>query len=339
MLNNQFIIHIGRHKSGTSALQHCLHRSADGLEEFGALYPRKCKSEPAHHRIASYFIENLKGRRFSRSEALNSVAILKEEVSGFDGPVILSSEAFQDCDPARLTELFPPERTHIVVYLREQFAYAQSAYSQSVHARKQTRTFEEFLDQFDPAYDRFLDRWQTRFNPDRISVRVYDRALLVKGDIVEDFFSICGLPPELAVRPKRSDVNPSIGGALLEFKREINHLPIPQRELAQDSYRLLAQVARSDPALRIKPSASEDVVAAFRDRFREANTAVARQFLGHDQLFVAKPPPPVHPVSTEQILAVQEQIRQNSGGALLKLIRRAVIKHNGTSSAFLDALR
>ena len=52
------ILHIGRHKSGTSSIQHCLNRNVDLLSAAGILYPKHGRGgRVAHHDIAKALIE------------------------------------------------------------------------------------------------------------------------------------------------------------------------------------------------------------------------------------------------------------------------------------------
>lgn len=55
------VIHIGRHKSGTSALQDMLFSSKELLEKEGWYYPATGMKNIAHHGLAHYFIEKQKG--------------------------------------------------------------------------------------------------------------------------------------------------------------------------------------------------------------------------------------------------------------------------------------
>ena len=50
MTQKQLILHVGFHKSGTSALQESFASQRDELQKLGVLYPRI--GNKAHHRIA-----------------------------------------------------------------------------------------------------------------------------------------------------------------------------------------------------------------------------------------------------------------------------------------------
>lgn len=320
-IDKPFILHIGRHKSGTSALQKALHKNYDALYERGFLYPQKCRSEPAHHRISSHFLPP--GRKhFSEQQTQRAVRKLRAEANAFDGKVILSSEGFQNCPPDALTALCPPQQTQIVVYLREQYTYAQSAYSQAVQGGKNPKTFEEYLQGFNANYMNFLKKWRTKFKPKQLSVRIYDRPKLENGDIIDDFLATCGV--DLAdIKKPTADPNVSIGGPLLEFKRAINTLQIPPGELAKiKAYRVLARVARSDPKYRAKPTASEGAVEQFRARFRESNQRLSEKYFGGSEIFSFATPVQCQGVSLEDMECVLDCISDNMGEPIFDLIRQ-----------------
>ncbi len=320
-IDKPFILHIGRHKSGTSALQKALHKNYDALYKRGFLYPKKCRSEPAHHRISSHFLP-LGRKHFPKPQTRRAMRALRAEVDAFDGKVILSSEGFQNCPPNALTALCPPQQTQIVVYLREQYTYAQSAYSQAVQGGKNPKTFEEYLEGFNANYINFLKKWKTQFKPKQLSVRIYDRSQLKNGDIIDDFLSTCGV--DLAeIKKPSADPNVSIGGPLLEFKRAINTLQIPQSELAKvKAYRVLAQVARSDPQYRAKPTASESTIEQFRERFRESNQRLSEKYFDGSEIFSFGPAQKTSEVSPQDMENVLEGIKNNMGEPIFDLIHQ-----------------
>lgn len=320
-IDKPFIIHIGRHKSGTSALQKALQRNYDVLRDQGFLYPRDCRSEPAHHRISSHFLPA--GRRhFTLEETRRAVRRLRREAAPFDGTVVLSSEGFQNCAPADLTRLFPASKTHVVVYLREQFAYAQSAYAQAVQGGKYSKTFDDYLTEFRANYVNFLAKWKNTFAPQQLTVRLYDRTALLNGDVVDDFLSICGIEAD-GFDPITSDPNVSIGGPLLEVKRAVNALRIPRQDLVEaQAYTILARVARSDGRFRTKPTAAPDVVNRFRARFQESNKQLSEKYFSGEDTFSYSDPAPTENVTTQDIENVLLAIEAHGGQPLLDLVRQ-----------------
>src|SRR5207248_9700162 len=87
------LLHVGLHKTGTTALQLFLSNSAEHLQAQGVVYPRSGRppeSTAGHHNIAW----QLAGDRRFRSSAgtLDDVA---SEIASWPGDAILSSEDFE----------------------------------------------------------------------------------------------------------------------------------------------------------------------------------------------------------------------------------------------------
>ena len=97
----KLILHIGRHKSGTTAIQRFLRKNGDFLTSNGFYYPQTGTRGAAHHEISEPM-----QRRYTRQNKQFSpdsnplLAQLRDEIAAADQQkIILSSEAFQNCDP------------------------------------------------------------------------------------------------------------------------------------------------------------------------------------------------------------------------------------------------
>lgn len=276
MRPGRVILHIGRHKSGTSSLQRALASASADLRAAGALYPKAGRRGIAHHPLANAFLEKTRRDPAAAAAAATLVAEVAAEMRDWQGEVLLSSEAFQNVQrPERIAELVDPARCEIVVYLRELYGYAQSAYAQVVHAQRWSGSFTDYLQVFGTDYGAFLDRWEG-FGPARLHVRPFHRAALANGDVIDDFAATAGLPPGI-LSSAIPDQNPSLGGALLEFKRALNGLPDLPAGFGS-GYNVLSRLAGGNPAFRIKPQAQPDVARAYRRRFAEALPALTKRY-------------------------------------------------------------
>src|SRR5690606_19912977 len=96
----RLILHIGRHKTGTTRLQFFLDKHAEELRRLGACYPLTGREAPterertAHHQLALLLFN----RDSAGLEALQPK--FRAETAPFD-LVVLSSEAFQNIDDTR----------------------------------------------------------------------------------------------------------------------------------------------------------------------------------------------------------------------------------------------
>lgn len=215
MSTERIILHIGRHKTGTTAIQHALAELAPTLAAEGVLYPRTGRGKgPAHHPL-------FHACATEHSELPRLAQDLANEARSYQ-TLILSSEGFQNLTDLRgLRQLLAPfdnAEIQIICYLREHLDYAISAYRQMVQNRDVFMTFAQRAKRM-PDMDVFLDRWR---GVGALTLRWFDRDIFEKGDVVRDFFGLCDLPP-LKLTEGR-DVNPSLGGNLLFFKLAANRL-------------------------------------------------------------------------------------------------------------------
>jgi len=290
---DRIVLHIGRQKSGTSVLQRTLHDNEAALTAAGITYPNIARKGVAHHRLAISMTPGKLGDPQSRAEAERLRSEVAEALAAGKGIWLFSSEAFQNVpDPALLTGVFDPRRTDLIVYLREQYSFAQSSYAQRIHATRDTETFESFLQRTDHGHAALLARWSERFGARRLVVRGYSRSTLVNGDIVDDFMAAAKLP-EVALTRTGPPQKPLAGGSLLEFKRALNGLAGLPREFDRLAFRTFPTIAASDPDFRAKPAVAAADVAAYRARFTVENAALIS---AHPQLREALAPAIPEPV-------------------------------------------
>lgn len=124
-------LHIGRHKTGTTAIQNFLFRNREQLLERGFYVPMAGRDGAGHHRL-SRELSTVKKRRLKRRGGAGEAFLeLAREVGQLEpGPqLLISSEDFQNCDPAVVSKALAAYRTRVVVYIREQVNYLASAYA------------------------------------------------------------------------------------------------------------------------------------------------------------------------------------------------------------------
>jgi hypothetical protein len=217
----RYVLHIGTNKTGTSALQDYLGANRDELLKHRIWYPRIGRSNNAHHDLA----EAIKlGGTFADFGI--DLDVLKEtSAPGGVETVLISSENFNTLrDLSRVATLFPPDRTKVVVYLREHVSYLASWYQQDVQAARAriTCSFDEYVRLQGYSFLDRLNLWREIYGGN-LTVRGYSRNALRGGDIVQDFFeSAFGCSPPVPPRP--GDTNPSISGNLLFLKLVLNHV-------------------------------------------------------------------------------------------------------------------
>ena len=247
------IVHIGRHKSGTSSLQHFLASQRTRLDRNGYLYPLSGRANRiAHHALAYACNPNL-----SDDNALpNIIRDLQSELRTHHSAILFSSEAFQNItDLHRLNnvaEALGARKTRVICYVREHLDYAISSYRQMVQNQPTFMTFDAYVGRFTDLTG-FLDRWRAFGD---LTLKWYDRTMLKDGDIVADFCELLAFEPG---KLTSGDRNPSIGGNLLVYKLALNHLGLPG-----PGYNALRDLAITHAPFRAAFHVSEDDSRALR---------------------------------------------------------------------------
>ncbi len=226
------IIHIGRHKTGTTALQNYLYDNRGSLKEKGFYYLYGYRREKAHHLLSEYLASapfkalNEEDKNIELQKIQHN--IIDEVNDNTDGTktIIISSEAFQNVTPRYLKAIFHPDafNVQIVSYFREQVGYTASSYNQEIHAKIVDIDLDNFITRFNADYDTFMVSWSRNFS--HIYVGIFDKEILFNGDIVDDFFkNILNID---LVNMNKSYFNPSLSQKYLAFKLQYNRKVIKE---------------------------------------------------------------------------------------------------------------
>lgn len=243
----RLIIHVGRQKTGTTALQRLLHRRRAALVQRGVLYPtagRRTQGKLiiAHHPFAAAVRQAPdQAREIYRH-------ILRECEQEGCHTVILSSESFLNLKPTLLAELLrmEPEPLDVLVigYLRNPFLFSVSSYAQRVQASHYSDDFATWLVSHSGSMAALIDQWKDTFKGMRW--RYYQRETLLNQSIEDDFLNTAGLADLLADQEAEdfssAPANPSISGNLIWIKRRINEACVMQK-IEETHYTLFGELA------------------------------------------------------------------------------------------------
>jgi hypothetical protein len=191
------ILHVGLHKTATSALQERLRKNSGKLFENGFFYP---ESDPldAHHWLVSLLRVHDDGALIDPAGEEIFLARLAEQLVQADGrDIVISSEIFSEnvsrSVVRKLPELF--EKVTVVLYLRRQDTLLESVHNQML---KQAgfRSDDILRSGFYPAcalYDT-IELWRDLVGEKNVIVRRYDSSKLFMDDITLDFLNAIGAP-------------------------------------------------------------------------------------------------------------------------------------------------
>lgn len=204
LMNLKYIVHIGRHKTGTSSLQEFLYQNRVHLNKWGGLhYPRSGVEDVGGHHCfsrglvsAQHQMRGIPGIRANQWIRYVDQAFKKEydalgaEIAeNSDSIILMSSEGFQNVNIHIMTTLFPPDESVLVMYLREQLEYLVSSYAQIIQNTKCSDSFYAYENSVLINYEDLIERILYRYDRSRLKLKIYERENLCKNDIRIDFLN------------------------------------------------------------------------------------------------------------------------------------------------------
>ena len=229
-------LHIGVHKTGTTALQSALAQSRDDLARAGVVYPGR---RTAHHGAATSAIGRTWGWRGRGGQAPNPAVFdrLARQARNHPGRVVISSEQFCEADDeaaARIVAGLGSDRTHVVVTVRSLGRLLPSSWQQYLKYG-QTMAYEKWLRTIlDPDYDgrvtptfwrrndhgRLVRRWADLLGPDRVTVLVVDD--VGPDALFTAIAQMLDVPAEVLLSRRDDAPNRSMTAAESELLRRLN---------------------------------------------------------------------------------------------------------------------
>lgn len=277
----KLLIHIGRHKSGTTSLQASLWENRDILINEGIYYPNNSRREFAHHLFAeSLNPKNVRENGLQNILKSEYVTDLIKEIEETDHQnILLSSEAFQNCNPEHVKEVLKDYDVSIVFYIREQVNYLESAYLQEVQATNYHDSIENFeINRFRADYYEFYHRWVNSFGSQNITVRLFEKTSLYQGDIVHDFFNsflFVFLKKEFKYKLPNYDGflrNTSLSGQFIPFKLRLNKMTNNLLPCVYQALGILSYNSSSNLTI-----ISEKLKNEVKNKYKESNDKLLRE--------------------------------------------------------------
>jgi hypothetical protein len=301
----QLYIHIGLHKTGTTAIQHFLHTNRTALEAAGYLYPGK---EIAQHAIGWMFNEIHPSHR----NLVRECHELFEEVKNSDcDKIVLSSEtisAYKRANAPKLKQYLDLEldsewSAKIIVYLRRQDHWLESRYMENIRtdyslSSKYLKeyTFSEFLANYRQYYEldyyQRLQSWKEVFGLENIVVRAYEK-LQWQGDITQDFLQAIGITRYDKFANPKKFIHTSLSPDAIELIRLYNKYFNLGRRCRRVILDVLTRISSKTPFSSPSYLSPKERFLLLRE-YREANKKVAVEYLGRadGRLFYEECPDP-----------------------------------------------
>lgn len=296
----KLVCHIGTPKTASTFLQNTCAANEAWLRQHGILYPDLLSSTPNHitlffaaspglHDFAKDFGLQSKAEldRF-REQLSEAIALQLAEAPADIHTVLVSSENLTGNLLTRegvrnLATFLRPhfDEIEIVAYLRRQDDAILSMYGEFMRRGFSPATFTTFLNRsLGPQsntpylyYRKVLGNWIDVFGRDAVTVRIFDRARMVGGDVLTDFFTtILDEAPDVSGLTPSADDNVGLSAPVLEFLRIVQPL-IPYRKNGETNLerRLLSDRINSLPSSP-RPKMSSRQSQRIMRHFEPANT-------------------------------------------------------------------
>lgn len=276
-------LHIGTHKTGTTAIQHHLGRNADFYASQGLWFPREAEllrggRATVHHlNIARSLDCSNKPRPYSEAQLQEMAKALTTKAKNYSHTVV-SAEAFwrigfgrideyKDSDQMWRRKAISIERirrllgsqadVEIICTLRERASFLQRFYSELILATTYRKSIHKFLRSFEylADYQRQLMAWQQHFPVRTLSYESMCDQQDITTSFIQALSGPIAHPPDIVEQKKHFNLGHPIPCVL--FKRYLNGMEGLPREQLNRMYnkgrRRFAKIGDSSPASSLKP--------------------------------------------------------------------------------------
>jgi len=274
-------LHIGRGKTGTTALRRHFAKHTETLARHGICYPMAAGAAQGygHDTFGKAFITERPFYMKPPHNAKQELQALAEEIRATDLPkILLLSEQLEMADPVRvrqfLDSLGKRFEYRIVFFLRSQDELVESEFNQLVRFSSKAGALAEYANTlFNGDFHATATAWADVFGQGALSCPVYDAR---SPRVLAQLMQALGAEAALADLPELPVSNRSVSFQALTAIRLLYHIDLADRAALHRQI-LDGPVAAHLPALYFD---ARDA-AAFRARYGASNRALAR-FMGHE---------------------------------------------------------
>jgi hypothetical protein len=310
-MEKTLFIHIGAHKTATSAIQTFLSQNREVLKKKGVLYPG---FRAEHHEMSHEYLNNTLSQ-IEASTNSPTKKILTEMINSPCGTCVVSSEGFcklWDNIP-NLRKMIPKDfHVKIIYYVRRQDDQLEAVYNQVVRDPKgrETHTFQEYIGNgylIMMDYEKVLAAWEESFGKENIIVRCYEKNQL-KTNIFIDFLDAIGMEMDDNFIIPEGRINPSLDWDIIEFIRICN---INFKDNKMFHNFLMQFFEKNEfPVTEKKYLLSPPERRRILSLYEKSNMNVAKRYLGRDNatLFYDPLPDPNAPFVANPSLDVEKVV-------------------------------
>lgn len=188
-------LHIGTHKTGTTAIQSLIFRNSDFLAEHGIFVPQVDRE--AYRRGLADVAVLLRQDQFEEVRDFIHACVREAEASGAR-VLLISSEEFSTAAPQHieaLAQILKPFDVEVILYLRNVYEYALSLCGEQIKRPGSVQRYEALAYEVTSRlnYTELLSRWEASFGAEKLDVRCYND---VRTSLLETFYGHLGVPAD-----------------------------------------------------------------------------------------------------------------------------------------------
>jgi hypothetical protein len=321
-VKRRLILHIGTHRTATTALQAYLHDNFRPLKTKGFLYPFKVRR---HLKLMNQLFSGMRDLQETATAIAKRADSHREDLH----TVILSDEDICQREDLRLLGRFRDTFDVKVVFtLRRQDIWLESWFLQNVKWQWNKKLSHCSLDEFLAMredfhwihYDRYVRHLEEVFGRENIILNIHEKQQMLGGSI-ETFANSIGLTNRDGLTPPEH-INESFSPEISEFMR---CLPLGQ---AQPEYRniLVSACAGIDHNLNSTGKKQSERIISHAERlalmqaYQDGNRALAQRYFKRDQLFFDPLPDPDAPLADMTLPDDSYQLMEQFVAPLVKAL-------------------
>ncbi|NMH59044.1 hypothetical protein [Alteromonas ponticola] len=285
----QIILHIGRHKTGTTSIQSFLALNDERLaSEYGIYYPEIGRDPrfPYHHPLFMPIVEENRA-----VDPLHVKAICNEAIKRGCDTILLSSEmlsrsGLSDHQLKLMRDSFPGHEVKLILYFRRQDLFIESRYSEQV--KRGLLAAPDTISDIERTslnYFQFANRYQAVFGKDALIIRSFDKDK-AEG-LIASFLSIMNVPLTKTFRLPAKTLNTRYPWRYIEVIRRINNVKYA-RSLVINRYSrfVISKLSSWFPKFmdEPKPLTPEQRNQILED-YQNSNQQLSREYLNEKSLF------------------------------------------------------
>ncbi len=278
------LLHIGIHKTGSTAIQSFLYLNHDEILKHGYYYP-----------IDHTLVENklIIIRKLIQTNSISQLNVLLENLvkrakENNCHTVILSDEDYQEfCHSSddRIKCLSNYFNVKILMYVRRQDRYSESAYGFWIqwHYKRITAESRSIFHIFPLVnYVYLVSFWETIFSRENIYLKVYDDESK-NHNLINNFIKFLEIDLQDIKTPDITESNITSNKFILDFLRKINHIPFSDEEYIKiKEYLLTKSIIKNGPKpFFLDVNERKRVLNLASD----TNKEIAKKYFGRKELF------------------------------------------------------